>query len=83
MKQFSETAKSIETIHLKSKLLEMKTRDNIEILIDIQALLKAPAGSDEAYFKITDIAKKFDKQPKIFVNQLPSVRNILNFRTRN
>jgi hypothetical protein len=77
MEEVSETATSIESIHLKSKLLELKTEDDIEILIDVQALLKAPAGSDEAYFKITDIAKKFGKEPKVFVNQLPSVQEYI------
>jgi hypothetical protein len=78
MRKEDEKANSIETIHLKSKLLELKTEDNVEILIDVQALLKAPAGSDEAYFKITDIAKKFGKEPKVFVNQLPSVQEYID-----
>jgi hypothetical protein len=77
IKKETETAKSIDTINLKSKLLELKTEDDIEILIDVQALLKAPAGSDEAYFKITDIAKKFGKEPKE-LNKIPSIQEYIS-----
>ena len=76
MNNFTEISKKIETIHLKTKILEMETL-NGEIIIDIQSLLKLPVGSEDAYFKVTDIAKKFDKQPKIFVNQLPSVKEYI------
>ncbi|EJF07183.1 KilA-N domain-containing protein,T5orf172 domain-containing protein [Thiovulum sp. ES] len=76
MRKEDEKANSIETIHLKSKLLELKTEDNVEILIDVQALLKSPAGSDEAYFKITDIAKKFGKEARE-ITKLASIQDYI------
>jgi len=76
MKVFSEMANSIDEIHLKTKILELKTDDEKEFLIDIQALLKAPAGSDEAYFRITGIAEKFGKETKEFA-KLSSVNEYI------
>jgi hypothetical protein len=64
MNQNIKTTK-IENINLKTKLLHWETK-NGEILIDIQSLLKAPAGSEEAYFRITGIAEKFGKESKEF-----------------
>lgn len=66
MEQFTETAKSIETIHLKSKLLEMETEKG-EIIVDIQALLKAPVGSEEIYFRATGIAQLYKKDIRDFM----------------
>ena len=65
-KQFIETAKSVETVHLKTKLLTLET-ENGEIIIDIQALLKAPVGSENAYFKATKIAEAFNKDIRKFL----------------
>jgi hypothetical protein len=67
LEKYSETAKSIETIHLKTKLLEIETI-NGELVVDVQTLLKAPVGSEEAYFKATTIAKKFGKDARKFLD---------------
>ena len=66
MENFTEQAKSIETVHLKTKLLEMETEKG-EIIIDIQALLKAPIGSEEVYFKATSIAQIYKKDIRDFM----------------
>ena len=71
MAKIEENITDIEEVHLKAKLLILET-DNGEITIDIQALLKAPAGSEEAYFRITGLAEKFGKETKEF-KKLPSV----------
>ena len=71
MLEIEDNAKNIEDVHLKSKLLTLEN-DSGEIVIDIQALLKAPAGSEEAYFRITGLAEKFGKETKEF-KKLPSV----------
>jgi len=67
MQQFTETSKKIETIHLKTKILEMETV-NGEIIIDVQSLLKLPIGSEDAYFKVTDMAKIFKKDARRFLD---------------
>jgi hypothetical protein len=67
LEEYTEVAKSIEIIHLKTKLLEIETIDG-ELVVDVQSLLKAPVGSETAYFKATDIAKKFKKDARKFLD---------------
>ena len=69
MNNFTEISKKIETIHLKTKILEMETL-NGEIIIDIQSLLKLPVGSEDAYFKVTDIANFFKKDARKFLRNI-------------
>jgi len=71
-----QIVEKIEDINLKSKILTLKSKDNSEILIDIQALLKAPAGSDEVYFLATHLAKKFKKKTIEFT-RLPSTKEYI------
>ena len=56
----------IEEINLKTKLLSLETQ-NGEILVDVQALLKAPVGSEEAYFRGTGIAQAYKKDIRDFL----------------
>ncbi len=71
-----QIVEKIEEISLKSKILTLHSEDNLEILIDIQALLKAPTGSDEVYFLATSLSKKFGKKTIEFT-RLPSTREYI------
>ncbi|EJF07191.1 KilA-N domain-containing protein,T5orf172 domain-containing protein [Thiovulum sp. ES] len=66
MLEIKDNSKNIEEINLKTKLLILETK-NGEILVDVQALLKAPIGSEEAYFRATGIAQAYKKDIRDFL----------------